>query len=534
MPAHRAPESRPLRVVVLSCGVLGERVADALAALDAVDRVLLLTAPFEQKARGPVEKLIRSLKYDGVLSTVGGLAARALRWVRSPAPGRERRVDAEAPSERSTRPSGVTHRRVEAFEAASSLDLLDAFGPDLGVVAGAYVLPERVFRLPRLGSINLHAGEVPDYRGSAPAFWELHHGEDTVGVTVHEVTAELDAGRVVLQETLPLNPAPSGDPLAYVERVRREILEPAGVRLLCRAVSAIADGTVEPRSQDETRARTFPKPTRSDVWRLRWRVAVRRLRKLGAALAGRLVFGSGLYRRVLGDRAVVVLFHRVSAGAEGNPLACSPETFARYCRFFDRFFQVLGLGDLLDRLRRGEDLGGRLVITFDDGYLDNYSQARPILERADQPACFFLATGFLGSSRSPRWDEVRGERPEWMTWDHVSDLLDRGFEIGGHTRNHVDLGTTDGDRAYREILASRRDIHRRTGVDTPFFSYPFGGEANITEANRERVRQAGFACCLSAFGGTVERGTDPFRIPRIPVSDWYGSPYHFGWRILRE
>lgn len=525
-----ATESRPaadgLRVTVLSCGALGATVAERLAELPETGSVLLLTAPYRHRERGAVERLIRSLRHDGVLDTAKGLAGRAFPGLRDGGDsGDDAPVDAGPP--------GVDHHRVDAFESPAALALLEEFGPDLGVLAGTYVLPERVFDLPRLGSVNLHMGEAPLYRGSAPAFWELYHAEDAVGVTVHEVTADLDAGRIVLQESVPMDPAPPGDPLAHVREYRTEVLEPAGVRLMSEAVSAVARGEADPRPQDHDRARHFGPPTRADVWRLRLRVARRRLRRRCADLAGRAVFGSGLHRRMLADRAAVVLYHRVTEDAAGNPLACTPEAFERHCEFYGRHFRVVGLGELVDRLRRGGDLSRCLAITFDDGYRDNYTVARPILERHGLPACFFLATGYVESDRVPRWDWIRGERPEWMTWDEVSDLVDRGLEVGGHTRHHVDLGDVEGEEARREIEASREDVARRTGLEPRFFSYPFGGPDQISGASRRLVEEAGFACCLSAFGGTVSPGTDLFRIPRMPVSDWWISPYHLGLRLAR-
>lgn len=514
-----------LRVAVLSCGELGGRVADRLADLPEVDRVLLLTAPYRHGQRGRLQTLIRSLRYDGLLDTLAAVLRRL--W-----PGREGTEATDGPPG-PDRPD-VERRRVDAFEAPAGIERLEAFRPDLGVLAGTYILPERVFDLPRLGSVNLHSGQAPEYRGSAPAFWELYHAEDAVGITIHEVTADLDAGRIVRQESVPMDPAPSGDPAAYLEAYRSEVLEPAGVRVLADAVAEIARGEAEPRPQDEGRARYFGPPSRVDVWRLRLRVVRRRLRRRLVDLAGRAAFLSGWARRVLSDRAVVVLYHRVTGDAEGNPLACTPEAFDRHCAFYRRHFRVITLGELLERLEDGRSVGGCLVITFDDGYRDNYTEARPVLEEHGLPACFFLATGYVGSDRTPRWDELRGETPAWMSWSEVADLRERGFEVGGHTRDHVDLGRVGGREAEREIVASKEDIARRTGAGTSLFSFPFGGPANITEANRRRVAEAGFACCLSAHGGTVTSDTDPFRMPRVAVSDWWISPHHFGWRLIRE
>ena len=144
------------------------------------------------------------------------------------------------------------------------------------MVAGTYVLQESVFSIPRLGSINLHSGKAPEYRGAAPGFWELYNGEREVGITIHRVAAALDAGDILVQETFPLDPAPAGDPLDYLERFRAEVLRPNGVRLLVQAVTELARGTARPRAQDPARARTYRSPDHRAVRQLRRRVRTRR------------------------------------------------------------------------------------------------------------------------------------------------------------------------------------------------------------------------------------------------------------------
>ena len=250
------------------------------------------------------------------------------------------------------------------------------------------------------------------------------------------------------------------------------------------------------------------------------------------AVLGWLAFHSRLHRLFFKNRAVVVLFHRVDDRDADNPLSCSRAEFAAFADFFRRFFTVIPLSDLLERLARGDDLSGRLVITFDDGYLDNYRNAAPELRRRGLPACFFVATAFIGSTRVPWWDEERGIRSEWMSWEHLRDLHAQGFDIGAHTMNHVDLGVVEADTAVREITGSKVQLERELAAPVKFFTYPYGRVHQITEANREQVQKAGFECCLSAYGGSVVPGDAPFRIKRTAVSPWYVSPYQFGFEIM--
>lgn len=251
------------------------------------------------------------------------------------------------------------------------------------------------------------------------------------------------------------------------------------------------------------------------------------------ALLGLLCYRTGLYKALLRDKAVIALFHRVDDRLPGNPISCTTAEFRAFCDFFARYFRVVSLQTLLTKLRRGEDVSGHLVITFDDGYRDNLEIAAVELERRALPACFFIATEFIGSTRVPFWDAELGIESRWMSWDDVRSLNARGFEIGAHTMNHVDLGVVQGAEAVREIVGSRQRLTRELGEETPLFSYPFGRADQMTPDNRAVVRDAGFSCCLSAYGGTVSSQGDPFDLRRVPVSPWFLSPYQFGFEILR-
>ncbi len=246
-------------------------------------------------------------------------------------------------------------------------------------------------------------------------------------------------------------------------------------------------------------------------------------------MLGWLVFHLGLHRWLSADRAVIVLFHRVDDRYPGTPINSTRSEFWKFLKFFKRFYTVISLRELLDRLLRGDDVSNCLAITFDDGYLDNYSDAAPMLARLGLPACFFVVTGYIGSDCVPWWDEELGIPSEWMNWDQVRSLHAQGFEIGAHTMSHLDLGVSVGDVSFAEIAGSKARLEQELGAPVDFFSYPYGRRHQIAEENREAVRRAGFTCCLSAFGGAVKPGDSPYHLNRTPISPWYASPYQFGF-----
>jgi peptidoglycan/xylan/chitin deacetylase (PgdA/CDA1 family) len=121
-----------------------------------------------------------------------------------------------------------------------------------------------------------------------------------------------------------------------------------------------------------------------------------------------------------------------------------------------------------------------------------------------------------------------------MSWQQVRVLNERGFEIGAHTRTHADLGRVYGTAAREEIAGARAEIEKHIGRRVELFAYPYGRVENMSESNRAIVRAAGFRCCCSCYGGVARQGADPFRLHRIAITPWYGSPHRLGIDILRE
>ena len=249
---------------------------------------------------------------------------------------------------------------------------------------------------------------------------------------------------------------------------------------------------------------------------------------------GYLAYGTGLDALVLRQTGIVVAFHRVQDREDSHGLSVDRDMFERHCRFFKRHFDVVPLRELVSRLEDGRRVDRMLAITFDDGYHDNFVNARPVLESLSLPATFFVVSQWIGTETWAWWDREQGVRHRWMTWNHVRVLNERGFDIGAHTRTHADLGCIDGAAAHEEIAGGRREIERQIGRPVDLFAYPYGRATNISEANRALVRAAGFRCCCSCYGGLTPAGADPFRLHRIAVSPWFDSPQQLGVEFLRS
>jgi len=255
----------------------------------------------------------------------------------------------------------------------------------------------------------------------------------------------------------------------------------------------------------------------------RYAVTKKWIKAASAMLADRL----GILDRAFHSKMTIVAFHRVNDFLKDDPLTCTPEMFESFCRFFAAHFRVVSLREQIDGCVARRPMGGTLSITFDDGYRDNCEIAMPILQRLGLPATFFVSSEFIGSRHVPQWDRKLAIQPGWMDWDQLRRMAAAGFEIGGHTETHIDLGTADAGLIRKELRASKAKLARELGREVELFAYPFGGRANIREQSVELVRDSGFISCVSCCGGTNPPVADPFRLNRIPISEWFASPYQF-------
>ena len=261
--------TRGLDVVLFTSQVLGLEVAVAVAALAEVRTLHLVTTTLP-RPRTLLERVRKTYRYAG---PPGLLAAARERLPRPLAAGGPPRLAEEV----ARRLPSATHLHFADLHAPECLQRLSALRPDLGLVFACYRLRRRLFTIPRLGTINLHLGKPPEFRGSSPGFYELLQGIPEVGVTVHRVDEGLDSGPILLQRTFPLDLAPPGDPIRYLGALQREVLVPAGASLVAEAVRLEAWGLASAVPQGSAEGRPRRRATWAQQQKLRHVVADRRL-----------------------------------------------------------------------------------------------------------------------------------------------------------------------------------------------------------------------------------------------------------------
>ncbi len=256
-----------MRVILLTHGG-ADLVVERLAELEDVELVGIFIETSTVPTRSRTEKLKRSIKYDG-------WAATAAKMFRRSGLGPEREASRDETRSAATR-HNIPITEVDNYHSDDSVKALRAVGADLGVIYGTNIIKEIVFSIPRLGSINLHQGLAPYYRGGPPVFWELFNGEKEIGLTAHFVAAKVDTGDIVLQKKFPLNYDPSfgGDFDAFIDNYRNDLREDSA-RLIADAVASIAANRYDRIPQDTTLGKRYRLPTKKEKDELRRRLMAR-------------------------------------------------------------------------------------------------------------------------------------------------------------------------------------------------------------------------------------------------------------------
>ena len=176
--------------------------------------------------------------------------------------------------------------RDEAFLAA-----LRSYNPDLGVVIAFRMLPEVVWAMPRLGTFNLHASLLPEYRGAAPINWAIMNGETRTGVTTFLLNHEIDKGAIIEQRAVDILPEDNIGTLY-------DKLMMVGSELVTTTVDKLAAGnytTVEQMHIDEARLKPAPKIFKEDC-RIDWDSDVERVHNIIRGLSPYPAAWTPLYR----------------------------------------------------------------------------------------------------------------------------------------------------------------------------------------------------------------------------------------------
>lgn len=261
-----------MRVILLTHGG-AELVIEEICSKADLELVGVFMETKQTPERSFTEKLKRSVKYDGYFETVkkfggklvvaNGIAAEA--------------TTTDNPTVEAAERFGVPVHFLDDYHSADSLDQIRTENADLGIVFGTNIIKESVFGIPKLGSINLHQGLAPYYRGGPPVFWELFNDEKEVGLTVHFVASKVDTGDIVLQKTVELayDFGYGDDFQAFIDAYRKGLRKDCA-EMVADAAEMIASRDFPRTTQDTTLGKRYRLPVKSEKDEMRRRLLRRK------------------------------------------------------------------------------------------------------------------------------------------------------------------------------------------------------------------------------------------------------------------
>jgi peptidoglycan/xylan/chitin deacetylase (PgdA/CDA1 family) len=273
------------------------------------------------------------------------------------------------------------------------------------------------------------------------------------------------------------------------------------------------------------------------------------------------------------DSLLVLNYHRIGNAEDDlfDPglFEATPDQLNDQISYIKRHLSLVTLDEALafiDGSIKEKTRRCRVLITFDDGYLDNYEIAYPILRSHGAQGVFFLATSIVGSCQVPWWDhiaylvrtarrrrfslrypkhldvdldqtglevslrnilwlykqpdnsdsarfirevkeeaegeDVPGTLRRFLNWDEAREMSRGGMAIGSHTHSHTVLSQLEPERQYEELSKSRTILKAQLGVEAEVLAYPIGSRTSFTDETQMLARDAGYRAAFSFYNGT--------------------------------
>ncbi len=297
-------------------------------------------------------------------------------------------------------------------------------------------------------------------------------------------------------------------------------------------------------------------------------------------------------RRYYGGLGTCLVYHRITDQSYPQDqfypergLAVNTGNFAAQMEYISKYKKPLAMPEFEKNLQNGSLRKDSIVVTFDDGYRDNLTEALPILEKYDVPATIFVTSGFISREEYPWWHAlgstisksesvrfkfsgnnydfpchtveqkfatfyeldrifkslnssqkselcslifdtecIRKAREPFLSWEEVVQL-DRHplITIGAHTHTHSVFRTLTNEELVQELKISQTFLESKLGHPVLYFAYPYGGKSECTNRSFSVVQKTGYSLAFTTRSGHIHRSHKAFTfaLPRIVVDHYH-------------
>ncbi len=207
----------------------------------------------------------------------------------------------------------------------------------------------------------------------------------------------------------------------------------------------------------------------------------------------------------------IITYHSIDDS--GTVISTAPDVFRRQMKHLSESgYRAIPLRELAEiRVNETGFPAKTVILTFDDGFRNFYSEAFPILNEYNFSGTVFLVTDFCGRHNDWAGNPAELPRSELLSWEEISELDSYGIEFGSHTRTHQDLTKLTLEEIESEVVGSKAAIADVLGRETMTFAYPFG------RSNRaaRQIAKANFTASCSTNMGNVSSRSDFSSLNRI-------------------
>lgn len=203
-----------------------------------------------------------------------------------------------------------------------------------------------------------------------------------------------------------------------------------------------------------------------------------------------------------GVKIVVLNYHKIDD--VDMPLSVAPVEFDKQMAYLKaNGYHAITPDQLAAHLESGANLPEKpLLITFDDGYADNYTNAYPVLKKYGFTATFFVVTDFLS------------RYPQYLTWDQAREMQKNGMKIASHTMEHQSLTALSDEAIMAELTGARQALDYQLGAQPQYFAYPTGTyDLHIAQL----IEKAGYKAAFTIKYGNVDMASNRFALERVPI-----------------